>query len=188
MSPSLSVRFARSALLLVGALGLAGCSDLSRKLGLVHDAPDEFTVTTRSPLSMPPDFNLPTPTPGVPRPQEQSERAQAEQALVPQMVLNSTPAGSSPGQSALVDAAGPAAPSNIRTQVDEAAVREQQNAGGGFFAKLRFWQTPPPPGVVVDPEKEAKRLRENAALGQSQESGDTPIIQPKQRSWFEGLF
>ena len=54
--------------------------------------------------------------------------------------------------------------------------------------KLMFWRKPPPPGIVVDPEKEAQRLRENAALGQSQETGDTPIVQPKKRALLEGIF
>ena len=51
-----------------------------------------------------------------------------------------------------------------------------------------FWRTPPPPGVVVDPQKEAQRLRENAALGQSPETGDTPIIQNKPKTFFDALF
>ena len=44
---------------------------------------------------------------------------------------------------------------------------------------VMFWRQPQPPGIVVDPQKEAQRLRENAALGQSQETGETPIVQPK---------
>jgi hypothetical protein len=47
-----------------------------------------------------------------------------------------------------------------------------------------FWRNPPPPGVVVDASKESKRLRENAALGDSPETGDTPIIQPKKSGLF----
>ena len=43
------------------------------------------------------------------RPQEQSERAKAELALVPQMALGGPAGGSSPGQQALVQAAGPPA-------------------------------------------------------------------------------
>ena len=50
------------------------------------------------------------------------------------------------------------------------------------------WRKPLQPGIVVDPQKEAQRLRENSALGKSQETGDTPIVQPKQRAWLEGLF
>ena len=63
-----------------GVLLLGGCggSDLSRTFGLTRDAPDEFTVTTRAPLSMPPDFALRPPQPGVARPQEPSGTQAAE--------------------------------------------------------------------------------------------------------------
>ncbi|MFI4983363.1 MAG: DUF3035 domain-containing protein [Nevskiales bacterium] len=181
-------KYGRLVLVAGSVIALAGCNSdqLFRNLGFVRDAPDEFTVTTRAPLAMPPDFTLNPPRPGVPRPQEQSERQQAEQALVPQMALGGPPAGSTPGQQALVQAAGPPASGNIRTEVDEEAQRNHPSQG--FFSKLMFWRKPAPPGIVVDPEKEAQRLRENAALGQSQESGDTPIIQPKQRAWLEGIF
>src|ERR1700722_3026369 len=112
--------------LLLGAslLLLGGCSGdtLSRTFGLSRDAPDEYTVTTRAPLSMPPDYNLRPPRPGAPRPQEQSERQQAQEALVPQTALDAPASGgTSAGQAALVQEAGPAAPSNIRREVDQDA-------------------------------------------------------------------
>src|SRR3954452_14114804 len=83
---------------------LSGCSSnqLSRTFGLTRDAPDEYTVTTRAPLSMPPDYNLRPPRPGAPRPQEQSERQQAEEALVPQLALGAPKGDSSAGQAALI--------------------------------------------------------------------------------------
>ena len=106
---------------------LAGCSGdkFSRTLGFIHDAPDEFTVTTRAPLAMPTSFALPPPDPGATRPQEQSERTKAEQALVPQMALGGPPAGTSPGQQALVQAAGPPAAAGIRAEVDQEAQRDR---------------------------------------------------------------
>jgi len=170
------------------AFALAACSgdQFGRTLGLVRDTPDEFTVTTRAPLAMPPTFALPPPQPGVARPQEQSERAKAELALTPQMALGTPTEGSSPGQQALIQAAGPAPASDIRAEVDEEARHDATSES--FFDRLRFWQPKPQPGIVVDPQKEAQRLRENAALGQSQETGDTPIVQPRQRGWLEGLF
>src|SRR4051794_11250367 len=90
--------------LLAACAGMAGCSgdQISRSLGFTRDAPDEFTVTTRAPLAMPPSFALPPPSPGAARPQEQSERAQAELALVPQMALGATGESNSAGQQALV--------------------------------------------------------------------------------------
>jgi hypothetical protein len=170
------------------AAASTACSgdQFGRTFGFVRDAPDEFTVTTRAPLAMPPSFGLPTPSPGVSRPQEQSVRAQAEQALVPQMALGAPAAGSSPGQQALVQAAGPAAPTDIRAAVDQEA--RLAKSSEGFVDKLMFWRSPPQPGILVDPQREAQRLRENSALGQSPESGDTPIVQPKRRGWLEGIF
>src|SRR6201992_876895 len=91
---------------------LGGCAtgDLTRTFGLTRDSPDEYTVTTRAPLSMPPDYNLRPPRPGAPRPQEQSERDQAAAALVPQLALSAPQGSVSPGQSALMQETGPAAP------------------------------------------------------------------------------
>jgi hypothetical protein len=168
---------------------LAGCNGdkLGRTFGLIRDAPDEFTVTTRAPLAMPPSFTLPPPTPGVERPQELSERTQAELALVPQMALGTPTEGTgSPGQEALVQAAGPPATAAIRTEVDQEALHDRPSQG--LTSKLMFWRKPAQPGIVLDPQKEAQRLRENAALGQSQETGDTPIVQPKKKGWLEGIF
>jgi Protein of unknown function (DUF3035) len=174
--------------LAVCAIVLVGCNSdkLGRTFGFIRDAPDEFTVTTRAPLAMPPTFALPPPRPGAIRPQEQSEREKAEQVLVPQMALGTTPEDPSPGQQALVQAAGPPAPAGIRATVDQDALLAKPSEG--FVDKLMFWRKPTPPGIVVDPQKEGQRLRENAALGQSQETGDTPIIQPKQQGWLEGIF
>jgi Protein of unknown function (DUF3035) len=171
-------------------VALDGCGDtgqsMGRTLGFIHAPPDEFSVTTRAPLAMPPSFALPPPRPGAPRPMEQSESAKAEEALVPQMALGGPPAANSPGQEALVQQAGPPVSSDIRAEVDEQALKDRPSES--IWQKMRFWQTPPQPGIVVDPTKEAQRLRENSALGQSPETGETPIVQPKQRAWLQGLF
>src|ERR1700723_2375217 len=102
---------------------LGGCSNgsLTRTFGLTRDAPDEFTVVTRAPLSMPPDFTLRPPQPGAPRPQDQSERSIAESALVPEAALGGAPVGVSAGQAALVRDVGGRAPADIRQRVDQEA-------------------------------------------------------------------
>ena len=51
-----------------------------------------------------------------------------------------------------------------------------------------FWRSAPPSGTVVDPVREAQRLRQNAALGQTTDSGDTPIIQRRRSGSFLGIF
>src|ERR671916_645971 len=63
-------------------------SDTARNFGFTRDPPDEFQVTTRAPLSMPPSLGeLPSPRPGATRPQELTQRQAAEAALVPGVAL-----------------------------------------------------------------------------------------------------
>ena len=187
--PALRV-LAASALLAPLLASLGGCagSELTRTFGLTRDPPDEFQVTTRAPLSMPPDFAIRPPRPGAARPQEQSERQQAEAALVPQVELGGGPATApmSAGQEALVQQAGPPAPADIRSRVDSESAKLEPDHS--FAERLMFWRSPPPPGTVVDPAAEAQRLRENAALGQSPSAGDTPIIQRQSKGVLGTLF
>lgn len=165
------------------ALAACGGDDLSRSFGLTRDAPDEFTVTTRAPLSLPPDYSLRPPQPGASRPQELSSRDAAEAALVPQAALGNGGASAttaSAGEQALLGAAGPAAPSDIRQKVDAQSALDQPSSS--LTDKLMFWRSPPTPGTAVDAQREAERLRENAALGADMRQGDTPIIQRKSTS------
>ncbi len=157
-----------------------------RTFGLTRDAPDEFTVVTRAPLSMPPDFALRPPEPGAPRPQEQSDRSLAESALVPDAALGTAPAGVSPGQAALVRDAGGGAPADIRQRVDQEA--RLNTSDDGFIDRLLYWRKSDSQHAVVDPAKEAQRLRQDSALGQSPETGDTPVIREKKKGWFQDLF
>jgi hypothetical protein len=180
------MRHPRPALLpLVTLLALAGCgSDVSRAFGLVRDAPDEFTVVTQAPLSMPPTYMLEPPRPGAPRPQDTAPARAAEEALVPQTALAApaTRGPMTPGEQALVQAAGPPPPADIRASVDQLAAADAPKPG--LTDKLLFWTLPKQPGIVVDPQKESQRLRESAALGQSEEASPTPIIKPKRRTIF----
>ena len=143
-------------------------------------------MTTRAPLSMPPDYNLRPPRPGAPRPQEQSERDQAAAALVPQLALSSPQGDASPGQAALLQETGPAAPPDIRAKVDQEA--NQAKGDDGFINNLLYWRKPAMQNVQVDPQKESQRLKENSALGAGPDVGDTPIIQQKKEGWFTHLF
>ena len=171
---------------------LPACGDsTARTLGLVRDAPDEFQVTTRAPLSMPPDMTtLPSPTPGSPRPQERSSRQQAEALLSPGLALQdprrAPAARPSAGEAALLQRAGNDAPADIRRRVDEESLRLDQ-PDRSLSDRLIFWRDPPPPGTPVDPAREAQRLRENAALGRDVEIGETPVVQPRRKSFWEWL-
>lgn len=180
------MKFQAHLFLLVPML-LAGCADSARNFGLVRDAPDEFQVTTRAPLSMPPSLgNLPTPRPGASRPQELTAREQAESTLSPGSFAAPQRVGQSSGERALLSSTGSGAPADIRNRVDEETMR-MERVNRSVVDQALFWRQPPSPGVPVDAAREAQRLRENAALGRDVSEGQTPVIQPVQRSWMDSL-
>jgi DUF3035 family protein len=163
----------------------AGCGgDTARTFGFTRDAPDEFQVTTRAPLSMPPALgDLPVPRPGADRPQEMSSRQAAEAALVPGVAIGQPGARAAPGpgprtagEQALLSQAGRAPGSDIRRRVDEESLRLDQ-PDRTLADRLIFWQQPEQPGVALDARRESQRLRENAALGRDATDGETPVIQ-----------
>jgi Protein of unknown function (DUF3035) len=170
-------------------LAAAGCgSDTARTFGFTRDAPDEFQVTTRAPLSMPPALGeLPVPRPGADRPQELSQRQAAEAALVPGVALgqpSSSGAAAGPrttGETALLSQAGRPTGRDIRRRVDEESLRLDQ-PDRNLADRLIFWQAPEQPGVALDARRESQRLRENAALGREATEGETPIIQRSRSS------
>jgi hypothetical protein len=183
---------ARAPLLaLLLAAPLIGCGpELQRSFGFTRDAPDEFQVTTRAPLSMPPSLaELPSPRPGATRPQEVSQAAQAEALLVPGAALATRQAGGprTQGEAALLAAAGGPAPAGTRARIDQEAQR--LNAPDrNLTDRLMFWREPEPAGTPVDPAREQQRLRENAALGRSVTDGETPVIQrPRGQGFMQGL-
>ena len=172
----------------LAVVALAGCSDTRKVLGLDKNAPDEFKIVNRAPLSIPPDYALRPPDPGAPRPQEQTipQRAVAAVTGVPQ-----SPTGEakfSAGEDALLKrvGAGQADP-RIRDIVD----RENSTiiaANEGFMDHLMFWHTKEDPSPVVDAPRESQRLRENAALGKPVDDGHTPTITRRKKALLEGIF
>lgn len=61
---------------------LSGCNNFKQTIGLAPQAPDEFAVESRAPLTVPPEFDLRPPAPGAPRPQDANPAASAQQALL----------------------------------------------------------------------------------------------------------
>jgi hypothetical protein len=181
----------------VAGLMLGGCGMFDNLGGAKKVSPDEFKIVSHSPLTMPPNAELRPPRPGEPRPQETSPADQAKEALSPTMAgrvqaqgqAKGPPAGA-PGDSseaALVAKAsvGGVDP-NIRSQVnrDTRVLAEKDNT---WIDSLIFWQDKPPPGVILDPEKEQQRLREAQAVGKPA-SGATPTIERRKRGLLEGIF
>lgn len=184
---------------------LAGCSDgWRRTLGLEQTAPDEFKVAEREPLTMPPTLNeLPTPRPGVRRPQATSPRMRAQQALFAAtapgqgtLASSSSSGGLSGGSSGaalsdgerrlLARANADAAPQDIRQTLAREA-EERADALRGPLDDYLFWTDPQLPGEVVDANAEAKRLRDNQAQGKPLTEGEVPIQEREDRGLLGGL-
>lgn len=177
--------------LIAAGIALVGCEQTRNILGVTKKVPDEFAVVTRAPLSMPPDYGLRPPAPGQLRPQELAPREAARSILLNN--AGAKPAAPPPGkftagEAAILARAGAlnADPMIRRTVNRESTVLAQ--ADKTFFDKIVFWQKQMPPGTVVDPEKESRRLREVQALGEAPNVGEVPTIKRKRKGMLEGIF
>jgi len=189
-SISLRSPLKRGVVFLMIAASLAGCTkDTRRSIGLERNPPDAFSVVTRAPLEVPPDFGLRPPQPGAERPNEPTVREQARAALfggnarTPSQEFGDR----SPGEAALLKQAGAAdADPSIRGKVDRDSL-QLASESTSFTDELIFWRDPPLPGDAVDADAETKRLRANAALGKAAVDGDVPVvIQRRSSSGFLG--
>jgi hypothetical protein len=180
----------------LGALALGGCSAFENLGGGKKVSPDEFKIVSHSPLTMPPNAELRPPRPGEPRPQETSPADQAKEALSPTLagrVQAKTNAGAPTGapgdaseQALIAKASAGGVDPNIRSQVnrDTRTLADQDKT---WIDSLIFWQDKPPPGVIIDPEKEQQRLREAQATGTPSKTA-TPTIERRKRGLLEGIF
>lgn len=196
-----SLRHGAILALAVSALALSACGDSTKRaLGLSRTPPDEFQVVTRAPLTQPPDLNLRPPRPGADSPAAVTTREQARQAvfraedtgrpapgsraansLAPDAAPREPVTRLTPGESAfLADANALEADPLIRVTVDrETAVLTEANQN---FVRELLGLKQDPVDEVVDAEAEARRLRENQALGRPASEGDTPVIERKSNS------
>jgi len=176
--------------IIAGALvfGVTGCSNVKDAVGYTKEAPDEFAVYKRAPLSLPPEYALRPPAPGAQRPDEVAPQKRAKEALVGSRSQEVANADLSMGEQALLRKTGALdADPNIRQIVNrETSIYIEE--GKSFTDDLMFWQKKTEPGTVVDASKEAQRIRENQALGKEVSDGEVPIVKEKRKALFEGLF
>ena len=176
-------------------LALSACEGIREQLGMTKQSPDEFRVVSRAPLSLPPDFTLRPPEPGIPRPQEGTAAQQARKAVFRLEQPKTQPLneqveadGRSLGELSLLKAAGAdKIDPGIRRAID-LETQQINLESEDFIEALVFWRDKEIPGRVVDATAEAKRLRENAALGKAVTAGETPTIERKRKGLLEGLF
>lgn len=192
--------------MVAGMLLVTGCGDSTKRaLGLTKSVPDEFAVVSRAPLSQPPDYSLRPPRPGAPSLARVTPTQKAKENLfgteggsaAPVSASDNRPAGSpvaaprttvastTPGESAFLAKAGAGqADANVRAEIDrESAVLAE--ASQSFIQQLLDFT--PDQGDVVDAPAEAKRLRENEALGKPTTAGETPTIERRDRGLLEGI-
>ena len=188
-------RYATIVLTLFVVTVLTGCEETKRALGQAKEAPDEFAVYRRPPLSLPPDYSLRPPTPGDAGPLLEDPRDTAREALGvlvktsnrPSLVRSQVLGNLSQGERAVLSLTGAnKANPQIRQLVKKESLKLFENEKS-LTDKLVFWQTRQKFGTALDPEKEQKRIREAQALGKPINSKDIPTITRKKRAILEGV-
>ena len=119
------MKLLRTALALcVCATALSGCDSLRKAAGLQKKSPDEFAVTTKAPLVIPPDFNLRPPMPGAPPSNARDPSTNAEIALFSnadtQTIATGLPGTYTMGERMLL--------ANAKAQNSDPAIRARLNA------------------------------------------------------------
>jgi hypothetical protein len=181
------------AVLALAPVLLTGCDSVSTLMG-GKSSPDEFSVYSRAPLSIPPEFKLRPPSPGAARPQEVEPREQAEKIIwgKDQQVsagnflsrsgnqrggnVQRSTQPLSPGEKALVVQSGAdKADPEIRAIVNRESV--VPIAGSKTIAnKVLFWRDAKKEVSIIDPGKENKRIRDKQAAGKPITSEGVPVI------------
>lgn len=163
------------------AISLGACDSAKKLVTRSKDAPDEFAVYQRPPLSLPPEFQLRPPDAGALGPQAISPRDEARAALLQRQASIRTQPTRDPqlsnGLNAIMQKTGAAtADPTIREVVNsETSLLSKEDIR--LADKMIFWiDDKPYEGVVVDADKEQQRIRENQALGKEITEGETPRI------------
>jgi hypothetical protein len=169
--------------LIVAVAMLSACESARKVFSSDKTAPDEFAVYSRPPLSLPPDYKLRPPAPGSMIRRGDSTKLMAEKAILGNTVKTGRapkPVKGSIGVQALLrDTGGMMASSDIRQIINSetSIIVEQDQA---FVDKLIFWVDETPyRGIVVDAEKEQKRIQEAQALGKPITESKSPEIKRK---------
>ncbi len=190
---------------------LAACGgDVRESLGLNKQAPDEFNVVSRPPLSVPPEFYLEPPTPGAPPRFEGTQESQAkalilnsegnieevdasktvdarvEEVQVEALTLSAddlpTPQESTLLNKLKVADRDPDIRKKLYREVsEEPVVREDATP-------LEEWLGLADDSSVVDPAAEAERIRSNKDAGKPLNEGEVKTKENSKESVLEQLF
>ncbi len=84
---------------------LNACGSLSETFGLKKATPDAFVAASQSPLAIPPSFDIHPPSPGAPRPQEETSHLFAKKSFFG-FEFKTNPEHASPGERAFLSKIG----------------------------------------------------------------------------------
>jgi len=163
---------------IIGALLVAACTTGERTIfSEEKEAPDEFAVYSRAPLSLPPDFGLRPPKPGATRPQVIAPRNDARDALLgsrsaPAQQKAAAEQGNgelSPGMRAMIRlSGGDRVEPNIRDLVNRETASLSGVGNDEVVDKILFWRNSGNiKGAVLDADAEDRRLRRKEVEGES---------------------
>jgi len=174
-------RISGIAMMIALAVTLSACTSAKKVLSNQKDAPDEFVVYQRPPLSLPPEFSLHPPSADAEGPQAISPTDQARAALLQQTPRLQDQAQKNPnlsdGLNAIMNKTGAStADPSIREVVNsETTILSKEDKR--LADKMIFWVDDKPyEGTVVDAKKEQLRIQENQALGKPITEGGTPQV------------
>jgi Protein of unknown function (DUF3035) len=152
-----SMRVLRFAIVGASLAALAACSSLREEAGLTKQSPDEFAVTTKAPLIIPPDFNLRPPSPGAAPLNQIDPTSSAEVAMFnnsdPATVAAQMPGNYSPSEKMLLANAGVQnADSSVRAQL-QSDEKNMQGADTSFTDRILGSPAKAAPTAKGAPEK-----------------------------------
>ena len=155
---------------------LSGCDSLRNAAGLTKKSPDEFAVTTKAPLVIPPDFNLRPPRPGAPPSNTRDPSTNAEMALFantdPQTVANGMAGNYTPGEKMLLaNAKAQNSDPSIRARLNADQRAVVQNADRSFTDRLLSSSATPDTGKPVNADAEIAKGSKKAVAPKKKESG-----------------
>ncbi|OYW14007.1 MAG: hypothetical protein B7X02_00990 [Rhodospirillales bacterium 12-54-5] len=194
--------------LCVCPLLLAACgADVKQSLGLGKEAPDEFVVVSRPPLTVPPDFELRPPSSDTAKSSASSTENTARKTLlgteglsdpaslttlrapsvdtaVTPVIVSPAPSGATASflNKAGVDQANPDIRETLGADVKKP---DAESSAPTLYDQVLDKEKADP---VVDAQKETTRIRENEAAGKSVTEGDTPTHTPKEKSVLDRIF
>lgn len=167
-------------LALLAATLLSGCAYMREQAGLSKVAPDEFAVTTKAALVIPPGFNLTPPSPGAAPTNSVQTDAQAQAAMfgagdTTAIAANIT-GNYSAGERMLLASAGVnRADPGIR-QMLQSDQGKMQGADPSFTARLLGASAQPNNGQPINANAELERRA----------AAPKPVVAPKKSSgWFD---